>query len=45
LTELGVPRDTIPEMAKAAMNVTRLMANNPREMTAEDVEGIYEKAV
>lgn len=45
LTELGVPRDTIPEMAKAAMNVTRLMANNPREMTVEDVEGIYEKAV
>jgi alcohol dehydrogenase class IV len=45
LTELGVPRDTIPEMAKAAMNVTRLMANNPREMTAEDIERIYEKAL
>jgi alcohol dehydrogenase class IV len=45
LTELGVPRDTIPEMAKAALNVTRLMANNPREMTAEDIEKIYEKAL
>ena len=45
LTELGVPGDTIPEMAKAAMNVTRLMANNPREMTVEDIERIYEKAL
>ena len=45
LTELGVPRDIIPEMARAAMNVTRLMANNPREMTAEDIEKIYEKGL
>jgi alcohol dehydrogenase class IV len=45
LTELGVPGDSIPEMAKAAMNVTRLMANNPREMTVEDIERIYEKAL
>jgi alcohol dehydrogenase class IV len=45
LTELGVPKEAIPEMAKAAMNVTRLMANNPREMTVEDIERIYEKAL
>jgi len=45
LTELGVPGDTIPEMAKAAMNVTRLIANNPREMTVADIERIYEKAL
>ena len=45
LTELKVPREAIPEMAKAAMNVTRLMGNNPREMTVEDVERIYEKAL
>jgi alcohol dehydrogenase class IV len=45
LTELKIPREAIPEMGKAAMNVTRLMVNNPREMTLEDVEGIYEKAV
>ena len=45
LTELKVPREGIPDMAKAAMNVTRLMGNNPRVMTVQDVERIYEKAL
>ncbi len=45
LTELKIPREAIPEMAKAAASVTRLMANNPREMTVEDIERIYEKAL
>ena len=45
LTELKVPRDGIPAMAKAAMNVTRLMGNNPRTMTVQDVEKIYQKAL
>ena len=45
LTELKVPRDGIPAMAKAAMNVTRLMGNNPRTMTVQDVERIYQKAL
>ncbi len=45
LTELKVPKDAIPGMAKAAINVTRLMGNNPRTMTVQDVEKIYEKAV
>jgi alcohol dehydrogenase class IV len=45
LTELKVPREGIPDMAKAAMNVTRLMGNNPRAMTLQDVERIYEKAL
>ncbi len=45
LTELKVPREAIPAMAKAAMNVTRLMGNNPRTMTVQDVERIYEKAL
>ena len=45
LTELGVPKDAIPDMAKAAMNVTRLMGNNPREMMVEDVQRIYENAL
>lgn len=44
LTELGIPREAIPVMARAAVNVTRLMANNPRTMTVEDIEKIYEKA-
>ena len=45
LTELKVPREGIPDMAKAAMNVTRLMGNNPRAITVQDVERIYEKAL
>ncbi len=45
LTELKVPKEGISAMAKAAMNVTRLMGNNPRAMTVQDVERIYEKAL
>jgi alcohol dehydrogenase class IV len=45
LTELKVPKEAIPGMAKAAINVTRLMGNNPRTMTVQDVERIYEKAL
>jgi alcohol dehydrogenase class IV len=44
LTELNIPRSAIPEMAAASINVTRLMANNPRRMTAKDSEKVYEKA-
>ena len=44
LTELNVPRSAIPEMAAASINVTRLMANNPRRMTVKDSEKVYEKA-
>lgn len=44
LAELGIPRDAVPVMARAAVNVTRLMANNPRTMTVENIEKIYEKA-
>ena len=45
LTELNVPKEAIPGMAKAAMNSTRLMVNNPRSMTAEDIEKIYYNAL
>jgi alcohol dehydrogenase class IV len=45
LTELKIPKEAIPAMAKAAINVTRLMGNNPRTMTVQDVERIYEKAL
>ncbi len=45
LTELKIPKKAIPAMAKAANNVTRLMGNNPRTMTVQDVERIYEKAL
>jgi alcohol dehydrogenase class IV len=45
LTELKIPKEAIPDMAKAAVNVTRLMANNPRIMSAQNAESIYEKAL
>ncbi len=44
LSELKIPRDAIPNLAEAAMKVTRLMNNNPRNMTAADAENIFENA-
>lgn len=44
LRELNIPKEAIPSMAQAATNVTRLLANNPRSMTLQDAEKIYEKA-
>jgi alcohol dehydrogenase class IV len=45
LTELKIPKEAIPDMARAAINITRLMGNNPRSMNVGDVERIYEKAL
>jgi alcohol dehydrogenase class IV len=42
LSELGVPREAIPSMAEAAMQVTRLLKNNPRPVTEQAAVGIYE---
>jgi alcohol dehydrogenase class IV len=42
LSELGVPREVIPSMAKVAMQVTRLLKNNPRPMTEAAAIQIYE---
>jgi alcohol dehydrogenase class IV len=44
LQELGIPESAIPEMAKAALLVTRLMDNNPRKVELQDAEAIYRKA-
>ena len=41
LTELGIPQDKVEELADAAMKVTRLLVNNPREVTREDAIAIY----
>lgn len=40
----GIPEDAIPHLAEAAMKVTRLLKNNPREMTAEAAQAIYRAA-
>ncbi len=44
LTELGIPEDAIPEMAKGAMEVAVPIANNPRPMTVEAAMEIYRNA-
>lgn len=45
LSALNVPAGAIPRMAEAAMKVTRLLKNNPREITAADAVSIYECAL
>jgi alcohol dehydrogenase class IV len=44
LSELKIPRNAIPVMAKAAMQVTRLLKNNLRPVTEDDAAQIYEAA-
>lgn len=44
LNDLKVPRAAIPQMAEAAMRVTRLLKNNPRELTLPDAIAVYERA-
>lgn len=41
LTALGIPQSAIDGMAKAAMQVQRLLKNNPREVTEQDAREIY----
>lgn len=44
ISQLGIPRSAIPEMAQAAMKVTRLLKNNLRPITEADAVHIYEAA-
>ncbi len=44
LSELEIPKDDFPEMADAAMKVSRPLENNPREVLKEDAVQIYMKA-
>ena len=41
LTALGIPQSAVPGMARAAMEVQRLLKNNPREITEQDARDIY----
>ncbi|MBR2113169.1 MAG: iron-containing alcohol dehydrogenase [Prevotella sp.] len=41
LTTLGIPQTAVPGMAKAAMQVQRLLKNNPRKVTEQDARDIY----
>ena len=44
LREIDIPEAILPELARDAMNQTRLLVNNPREVTYEDALAIYKKA-
>ena len=41
LTELGIPQTAVDGMARAAMDVQRLLKNNPRPVTEQDARDIY----
>ena len=45
LAEVGVARDDLPALAADAMKQTRLLINNPREMTADAALRIYAAAL
>ena len=44
LREAGIKREAIPDMAKDAMKITRLLKNNPREITETDAVTIFNAA-
>lgn len=44
LRDLDIPETAIPEMAADAMKITRLLKNNPREITLSDAIAIYTAA-
>jgi len=44
LKEVNIPQDAIPQMAKDAIKIQRLLKNNPREITEQDAVAIYQAA-
>ena len=44
LRDLEIPESSIEAMAEAAMQVTRLLKNNPRQVTLKDAVAIYREA-
>ncbi|GAB3325101.1 iron-containing alcohol dehydrogenase [Larkinella ripae] len=44
LREVSIPEDAIPQMADDALKITRLLKNNPREISREDAIAIYAAA-
>lgn len=45
LKEYGISEDDLDGLVNAAAEVTRLLSNNPKEMSKEDIRGIYLKVV
>ena len=44
LSALNIPKGDIPQLAEEAFNVKRLLRNNPRAPTVEDIAAIYQAA-
>lgn len=44
LRDLDIAEEAIPKMAESTMKITRLLKNNPRELTYQDAEQIYQAA-
>ncbi len=44
LQDVGVTRDALPQLARDAMEIQRLLVNNPRTVTYEDALRCYEAA-
>jgi len=45
LSDFGVREQDIPSLAEGVMKVTRLLANNPRELNQRDAEEIYRRVL
>ena len=45
LREVGIKAEHLADLVEGAMKVTRLLANNPRQVRLEDVKAILEKAL
>lgn len=44
LRKFGIERENLAELAVAASGVTRLLRNNPRQLSVQDIETIYHEA-
>jgi len=44
LRDFGIKRSDLNELAIAASSVTRLLRNNPRQLSVKDIETIYQEA-
>lgn len=44
LRDWGVPKEALEELAVASMGVIRLLANNPKKLTLDDVKRIWRNA-
>ena len=44
LSDLSIPEEAVDELTRQALTVTRLLKNNPREVTPADAKMIFRQA-